>query len=241
MKTGENLAARYCLKPNLLQYCGPNSAQKTLLEHVKKGGREKEVRELVMQFEVPPSYLRLISKRHSLDPFSKEVVEAYWIGNRLLEGFKKGDFVKIIDDMEKEGLPDRFSKPLKEEVRDGFLPHHSFHVLFVGVGRTTGSVSYNLSSINNCLILPAVIEGVEGDMFSVKKDEVVEKKGKLAYKKFSKSLEVKDGLGFLNKKKKGDVISLHWGMPCDNLGKREMENLRRCTKKNIEMMNSLKG
>ena len=85
------LASRYSLAPNLLNLCGPSNFVKSL-ENRKKAEIKKKLR----NFESYYSYISLIGKKNSKSPFDKEVVEAYWIGNKLLEKVTENDMRKLI-------------------------------------------------------------------------------------------------------------------------------------------------
>ncbi|KKS65276.1 MAG: hypothetical protein UV35_C0045G0006 [candidate division WWE3 bacterium GW2011_GWB1_42_6] len=97
-------------------------------------------------------YLRTLSKITGLPKFSYKVVESYWLGNDKLLKAKNKDYPTLLNFFTKQGVPEWFVAELKSEKPKKFIPTHLFQVLHVGVGRASGSVPYNLESINNCMI-----------------------------------------------------------------------------------------
>src|SRR4249919_2138534 len=84
--------ARYAYGPNRLGYCGPDAADE-LLGEATEGGDLRRIRELARGFEGAWPYLELIARANGIaDPLDGRVVEAYWLGNRLLDGVPVGMF-----------------------------------------------------------------------------------------------------------------------------------------------------
>ena len=77
--------ARYAYPPNALGYCGPD-APDALLEQVAAQVVDGALCEAARGFEGAWPYLELIAHcNHGGDPLSPAVVEAYWVGNGLLD------------------------------------------------------------------------------------------------------------------------------------------------------------
>src|SRR5579859_1535736 len=71
--------------PNRLQYCGGDD-NGTILEYAVADTREPPLDRLLRKFTGALPYLALIARRNGIaDPFDERVVEAYWVGNELLE------------------------------------------------------------------------------------------------------------------------------------------------------------
>src|SRR4029079_19764899 len=84
--SGPLLFARYAYGPNELGYCGPDAASELFGEATSGHADERTLRELAGQFEGAYPYLRLIAQANDLaDPLDARVVEAYWLGNGLLD------------------------------------------------------------------------------------------------------------------------------------------------------------
>ena len=122
--------ARYSFAPNKLRYCGPDK-NKELEAYLKVRVEDRGLKQLLNDFKVMYPYLKLIEDENGIDdPFDERVVEAYWIGNELLETVSMKEFYDHL--MEGQGLKKRFKqKDLKRivgKVPAGARVHHSFHV-----------------------------------------------------------------------------------------------------------------
>ena len=91
--------SRYAFGPNRLHYCGPD-ANKEIAEYIKNSETDLGLAHLMKQFQTMYPYLKRISEaNHIADPFDDEVVEAYWLGNRLLDTIEKKVFYNhLVDD-----------------------------------------------------------------------------------------------------------------------------------------------
>ena len=84
--TGAGQFVRYAYPPNRLGYCGPEDVE-ALVAYGVSGVSDPGLRQLVTAFEGAFPYLELIAAAAGIrDPLDRRVVEAYWIGNRLLMG-----------------------------------------------------------------------------------------------------------------------------------------------------------
>jgi hypothetical protein len=85
--SGLKMAALYGIYPHQLGFCGPEKESKLLLDYLRgKKVSQKEVREILKQFEGAYSYYKRIAKDNKIkDVFDQKVVKAYWIGNNLLK------------------------------------------------------------------------------------------------------------------------------------------------------------
>jgi len=147
---GARLCARFSLPTNRMGYCGPDYAVQLLKRAIADATGLPETREALTRFEALMPYLRAIGRKHGLDPFDYRVVEAYWIGNGLLDGFTRPEFQRILDDLTVHGLPRTVAVRLGERLPEDPIPHHTFHVAFVGVGQVTGRVPTTLANIDQC-------------------------------------------------------------------------------------------
>src|SRR3972149_5287793 len=92
-ESGVALAARFSLPTNRLRYCGPDDAQAPFVRAITEGKDLNAAREALLRFEAPAPSLAAIAAKHGKDPLDHDVVEAYWIGNRLLDDFTRDDVV----------------------------------------------------------------------------------------------------------------------------------------------------
>jgi len=96
--------ARYAFSPNKLKYCGPDRNSE-LFSYISKRISDQGLVELLDDFKVMYPYLKLIADENGIkDVFDERVVEAYWIGNNLLDGVSIRGFWDEL--MERQKLKD---------------------------------------------------------------------------------------------------------------------------------------
>lgn len=251
---GQLLFGKYAIAPNALQYCGPQD-NKALFEILKDYSDikhpmlnkktsdvdiNKELEDLLFQFEGAVPYLKLIADTNKIkDAFDKKVVEAYWLGNNLLEKVSANDIYKHIDE--------RFSKKMhftqwhsikNSEIFNKAKPFHNFHVFSiysqVGLMRS-GQRNKILETINNCMINHGIVK-------EILEDNVLVEFAPFDFDNFGNlKLSKKTAKIFytLDKsRKKGDNVSLHWDYICDKLNPRQKQNLIYWTNYHLRMFNA---
>jgi len=168
-KKALQFCARFALQPNLLGFCGRNSAPAKLFDCIVNGNCDG-VREELEKFIVLNPYLQTIAEITGKDPFSYEVIEAYWLGNDLLKQIKLEHYQILITNLAKQGVPDFLIAEIKNKIPKEFIPIHLFNILHVGVGKASGSVPFNLGSINNCMVRWGKVSS-KGKVVSIKGDK----------------------------------------------------------------------
>jgi hypothetical protein len=235
-KDGLELAIRFSFITNKLQYCGPGSAQHVFLYYLEHKDNADDVREAFSRFEGLWSYLTSIAEKHKKDPLDYDVVEAYWIGNSLLDSFSREDNANIIRKLTARGLPKSIGEACIKKLPEGFVPHHNFNVFYVGVGKTTGSVPTNLQNMDNCRTSWGTVIEVRPELLVVKTNVLV-----IHGKKYSlgdEDVKIAHYIPqMLHDVKTGDVVALHWGCAGYVLQKSQLEQLKRYTQKILEVMN----
>ncbi|TME96696.1 MAG: hypothetical protein E6I52_20630 [Chloroflexi bacterium] len=228
---------RYAFMPNRLRYCGGDD-NRTLFDYGMEGASDGGLPPLLRKFSGAVPYLKLIARANGLaDPFDARVVEAYWIGNELLEGVE----VRQLYD----ALLERFGKQLSGRTRDlvlgkapaGAHPHHSFHVL--DVHSRVGEMDTTLASLDACRVSWASVIGVEGAELLVSRPPLLLQQARLTLgaPEQTRVLHQVDGRGFADRAQPGDWVSLHWGWVCEVLGQREQANLERVTRYHLMLTN----
>jgi hypothetical protein len=228
---------RYGFMPNRLRYCGGDD-NRTLFEYGLAGVSDGGLGPLLRQFTGALPYLTLIARANGLaDPFDARVVEAYWIGNELLEGVE----VRQLYD----ALLDRFGKQLTGRTRDlvlgkapaGARPHHSFHVL--DVHSRVGALDNTLRTLDECRVSWARVVRVEGAQLVVERQPLVLRAGKLALgaPATERALRQVDGRGFVDSAAPGDWVSTHWGWVCEVITEHQRRRLERYTRHHLALAN----
>lgn len=216
---------RYAFMPNRLQYCGGDD-NRTLLQYATEGVTDGGLTPLLRRFTGAMPYLELIARANGIaDPFDRRVVDAYWIGNSLLE---RVEVRELYDDMLA-----RFGSRLTGRMREivlgkapaGARPHHSFHVL--DVHSRVGDLSNSMETLDGCRVSWGRVVAVEGGELVVDRPPLQLDEGRLAFgaPRRERALRQLDGYGFADAAAVGDWVSLHWGWVCEVLTDPERASL----------------
>jgi hypothetical protein len=228
---------RYGFMPNRLRYCGGDENRLLFdhaVEHVVDGGLRGHLR----KFTGALPYLQLIARANGIpDPFDPSVVDAYWIGNSLIDRVE----VRQLYD----SLLERFGKQLRGRTRDlvlgkapaGARPHHSFHVL--DVHSRVGDFGQTLPSMDHCRVSWGTVAEVAGGELVVDRVPLVLEGGTLALGAPVRERVVRqiEGRGFVEDAAVGDVVSIHWGWACEVLTAAQHERLERYTRHHLAIAN----
>ncbi len=233
---GVQLAARFSIATNRLKYCGPADAEPALFRTIVKGKDLSNSRKLLLRFEALEPYLTAIAAKHGLDPLDHDVVEAYWIGNELLDGFTRDDFRGILDTLARRGLPKSMADAFAAHLPLRPLPHHVFHVSYVGVGNVTGHVKTTLPNMEACRPAWAKVLQVSKGQLDLEKPALTYARGRLGI-----GPSVRETLAYdprvLAGVHKGDHVALHWNWPAVVLEDRQLTNLRTYTDRSLASAN----
>ena len=131
MTDGLRLFSRFAFPPNSLGYCGPEDPR--LLGELVTAEPESAHEEMVhvaQAFAGAWPYLTLIASQTGRSQLDLPVVEAYWIGNSLLDSIDIGVWGRSLDD--------RFARragssmtAIDDAIAHGGKPTHAFHVFCV--------------------------------------------------------------------------------------------------------------
>jgi len=87
MKSGLLFFAKYAYPTTLKSNCGPANPE-ILRKFIQTSRAPKNIRQILMNFPNATKNLRLIARTNGIkDVFDYSVVEAYWVGNKLLNKF----------------------------------------------------------------------------------------------------------------------------------------------------------
>jgi len=238
---GVALCSRYSFGPNRLHYCGPDASAE-VLAYIKNGASDLGLEALLAKFGTLYPYLQLIAESNGIaDPFDKRVVEAYWLGNPLLQKVSRQEFYEhLIDKQEiKKRQGPKVFRWLEKKITQHALPHHSFHVL--NIWKRTGNVErlHTLESMDACRVSAGEVLAVDGPKITVKRRPIVYQGGKLSLGKpegaqATRHLEANFDIEQLQP---GVIISMHWGQPCEVITKKQAEELEKYTLQSIAFAN----
>ncbi|MFA4906968.1 MAG: DUF6390 family protein [archaeon] len=239
---GTRLAAMFAFGPNCLDYCGSKKDSEKIYLHASAGkGNENEMREIFSRFTGMNSYLELIAGENGKNPFDYEVVEAYWLGNKLLKNVSKEKWREMIltKFVSKEGLSKAQAKAYAQRVRGEVVPHHSFHVMTVFT--LGGKPEPTIRNIDSCRIPWGKIIEERENSFVVEYNPLALEKNGFGFGK-NAGIEVLNSVPGLGGKlvlaSEGDTIAFHWGFAAKKLGESERKSLEKCTSENIGALNA---
>lgn len=241
---GPVLFARYAYPPNALGYCGGDDPSLLLGLATDDQPHDADLRHLATRFEGAWPYLELIAACNGIgDPLDRRVVEAYWVGNRLLGRVPAEALWRCLDNRFARRAG-RLFEPMAAAVPLGGVPHHSFHVFgvypWLGLLRS-GREDPALTVLDRCRIRWGTVVSVEDDHVLVR-NRLLTFRGSRLLVGDDEEIEVArhsaDGVGFVDELAPGDAVSLHWDWVCDRLDRRALRNLQLWTALNLRVVNA---
>ncbi len=234
--------ARYAFMPNRLAYCGPTDKNEDLLYLTTEEKNKKGLNHILENFETLHPYLSLIARGNRINsPFHPQVVEAYWLGNNLLENVTLNNFyVHLMEGLNLRKKLSLSSKNyLEEKLPQGALPNHAFHVLNIFIRTGKEFVAHTLETMEACRISWGKIKKIQKDNFLVAYQPLIylDKKlllGSNLEKKVKREIE---GKTFILNPKVGDIIAFHWNLACEILNPYQVKDLYFYTQKAITLAN----
>lgn len=189
-----------------------------------------------MQFEGAWPYLELIAAANGIaDTLDSRVVEAYWVGNSLLENVRVAEFGAFLDGRFRRG--GRAWESILVAIPAGAVPHHCFHVFCVypwsGMLRE-GRTEPSLQVLDSCRISWGRVVTVE---------PVVVLRRPLTWDGCALALgspiPCQVEAGFVAGLRPGDWVSLHWSRVCDRLSAPQLLALRHYTVRHLRLANAV--
>ena len=119
------------------------------------------------------------------------------------------------------------------------LPHHSFHVLNIWKRTGNMAITHTIESIDSCRIGWGTVIAVDGPYITIDTQSIAENVDKLyiknaVQKKLTRSLEAREDI---EQVKAGDIITYHWGVPCEVISKKQSVLLEKYTLRSIALAN----
>lgn len=238
---GALLFSRFAFPPNELGYCGPEDHD-ALLGYATSGLPDRGLVELARGFEGAWPYLELIAAANSIpDPLDRRVVEAYWIGNSLLDRVTTFALGNSIEDRFRAragaGWPH-----LLGNICPGARLSHAFHVFavypWVGLLRS-GDAGEPLRVLDRCRIRWGRVVATDGDRATVESRPLTWDGNRLALGTPTTEhvVQARDGAGFVDDLRPDDWVALHWDWVCDRLDRVRLGNLRRYSLGGLDLVN----
>jgi len=227
--------------PNRLTFCGPDK-NKDLFHYCQSREADQGMVQILEEFQTLYPYLKFIARYNQIkDPFSEKVVEAYWIGNSLLENITKSElYGHLVDKSQiKKKLSQSVVNKIKQKISSGARAHHNFHVLSIWKQADNIDSVQTLNAMDLCRISWAKVKKAKQSSLEVKYQPLVFNGHKLDLGQpilQKVNYKIKDK-GFIKKPRIGDWISTHWGFACEVLTNQQVSNLKKYTLESIQLAN----
>ncbi len=217
--------ASYAFSPNYLKYCGPDKNQE-LAGYLQTKTTDLGLETLLKKFATMYPYLELIAHANGLsDSFNDRVVDAYWLGNELLDKVSLKDFYNHVS----QKIPRKELKWFELKLPQGAKASHSFHVFNFWLRTGHKAVPHTVETMDNCRISAGVIVGPG----KIKTDQLIYKGGKLILKKDV----IKSVKNINSDYQTGDLVSMHWGWICEKINKEQAKNLNKYIRLALRLAN----
>lgn len=247
---GELLHAKHALQPNSLGYCGPDE-NGVILEHIRESSVSDALTSTLTRFEAAYPFVRMIAKATGRSPFDREVTEAYWIGNSLLDRVQPSNFYQFArQDLapsrkragKRDGAHEQETKLIFKEIGPMARPHHTFYVLgmYARSSMKSGSETKLLELMDSCRISWGRVAEVKASSLVVERPELATDQGRLSLG-LPKKKEVRydSQIPSFANIKRGDWVSVHWNFASEKLAPYQLKNLKKYTALDIEATNRL--
>ena len=233
--------SRYAFGPNRLHFCGPD-ANREIWEYLNAGFTDFGLQKLLKGFDTLYPYLEYIAhENHLTDPFDPRVVEAYWLGNTLLEKTDKRDLhTHFVDNLHlKDKLPIKKFRLLEERIGQGVLPNHNYHVINVPKRMGHQEMDATPEFMDSCRISWGTVQSVSGPTIVVEYEPLLLVGNRLTLgekttKKLVRRLEADYDIEMLAP---GHIITMHWDIPCEVISEETAQSLRKHTMQAIKIVN----
>jgi len=239
LTVGPLLFARYAFPPNERRLCGPDDYL-ALREYAAAGVSDPGLARLARGFAGAWPYLELIAAASQIaDPLDARVVEAYWIGNQLLDNVRMPEYGAFLDQRFR-GRAGRGWDAIAQTIPAGAVPHHSFHVFLVypwtGLLRE-GRADPSLRILDSCRISwGQVIAADSGPGTVLVRRRPLRWDGRrLGY---GPPVPYAAAAGFAAGLAPGDWVTLHWDRVCDRISQRQLLALRRFSARHLRLANA---
>lgn len=240
MTSGPALFTRFAYPPNSLGYCGP--ADNLLLGELITAGEaaSQDLKEATTAFTGAWPYLQLIGQATGHDPFDADVVEAYWLGNPLLDRVDLLSWGNSGDDRFRSRAGWDWDK-IVDAFNAGGVPNHAFHVFcvypWVGLLRS-GVVEQALQVLDRCRIRWGRVVG------RVEENRVLVSSAPLRWEgdRLYLGPDQLETVGVsidpqAPAVEPGDLVALHWDYVCDRISDGQLGYLQRNHDRHLSIAN----
>jgi len=238
-REGALLAAQFSFMPNRLGYCGPEE-NRTMLQYLADGHGGRGLEQILSRFAGAFPYYTFIAAANGIsDPFHVSVIEAYWIGNALLDHVEAADLWRHLEDRFQRRFPVRLLQAVLGQVPAGARPHHNFHVFSMPVRTGHQEQEHDLATMDACRISWGRVLADQGDSLLVERRPLVlvGEEIQLGRPEPCRVFRRFDGTALVAEAAPGDVVAIHWQCACHRLNARQYQDLVRYTRHHLGLAN----
>lgn len=238
-REGALLAARFSFMPNRLGYCGPEE-NRTMLEYLADDHGDRGLEQILTRFAGAFPYYAFIAAANGIpDPFDVRVIEAYWLGNRLLARVEAADLWRHLEERFRGRFPARLLRSVLGQAPAGARPHHNFHVFSMPVRTGHRETPHSLATMDACRISWGRVVAEHGGALLVERRPLtlVGDEMALGEPEPCSVLRQFDGRTLLTGVRPGDVVAVHWGCACHRLTARQLRHLVHHTRHHLALAN----
>jgi hypothetical protein len=237
VEDGRLFSLGFALMPNRLGYCG-GPDERELRDYWVARRADAGLTRLLHKFEGAMPYLRLIAGANGIaDPLDRRVVEAYWVGNRLLDRTDLHAFYRSLEERFRGRVAPRSLEHLLGTVPAGARPHHTFHVFQTYL--RTGTLPAGLDTLEQCRIGWGTVLAATPLRAVVAARPLEWRGGKLALGEPAPRTLIRglDGYPALPGLAVGDEVAFHWGWLAARLSGSQAAALERETRRHLALAN----
>lgn len=176
----------------------------------------KRVEDTLRKFKILFPYLSLIGRISGLEPFSQEVVEAYFIGNKLLRNIPVVEARKTVEQIYSQEI----------SLAPAFVPHHNWHLLVVLP--QTQKTRIPLFLFDLCMVRLGEVQAMQQDGVTVRAWKLRYAGRKLNISWANEDIP-KDAI-LIDKVGIGDRAAIHWRNVCEKLSSEQAQRLEKHTR-----------
>ena len=232
---------RYAFGPNRLHYCGPNKNSE-IKAYINEGAKDAGLEHLISKFQTLYPYLKYISRINGVaDPFDDRVVEAYWLGNSMLEKTDQKSFYRhLVEEQKiKYRMGGKSFSVVEDKIGRGAAPHHSFHVLNVWKRTGHDEREHTVETMDECRVSWGKVMEIDGPFITVLTEPLLYTDKKLFIgtpikRKLVRQLESEYDI---EQVAIGNLVSIHWGVICEVITNEQVLNLKKYTLRNLTLAN----
>jgi len=241
MMDGILRCSRYAFGPNRLHYCGPDKNSE-IKAYINEGEKDAGLEHLISKFQTLYPYLKYIARTNNIkDPFDGRVVEAYWLGNNMLEKIDQKSFYRhLVEDHKiKHKMGGKSFTIVEDKIGKGAVPHHSFHVFNVWKRTGHDDREHTLESMDECRVSWGKVIEIDGPSITVLTEPLLYTDKKLFIgtpikRKLVRRLEAEYDI---EQTTVGNFVSIHWGVICEVITEEQVLNLKKYTLRNLTLAN----